>query len=873
MLAEPSADGLSAAVRGDPAHPSNFGKLCSKGSSLGETLSLGERLLYPSIGGERVDWDAALGAVAEGFKQTIAEHGPDSVAFYVSGQILTEDYYVANKLMKGFIGSSNIDTNSRLCMASSVVGHKRAFGTDTVPGCYDDLDEADLVVIVGSNFAWCHPILHQRLMMAKEKRGTRIVVVDPRKTATTEDAELHLAVQPGTDVALFNGLLAYVVATGAVDKGYIDKATEGFDDVLTSVGETSIDAVSGITGVPSEDLEAFYKEFAATERVVTIYSQGVNQSSSGSDKVNAILNVYLATGRIGRPGMGPFSITGQPNAMGGREVGGLANQLAVHMDFSPADHERVKRFWDAPNLADGPGLKAVDMFDAVHSGKIKAIWIMATNPVVSLPNANKVREALEKCPLVVVSEASATADTAQCADILLPATAWGEKTGTVTNSERRISRQRSFLAAPGEARHDWAAMCGAAEKMGFAGFHYDDVSEIYAEYAALSGFENTDTRDFDISAHGDINKAAYDALKPYQWPLPAGRDRPGAVEAGEHRFFADGKFYTPNRRGRFVSVSYKPPESACDDEFPLVLNTGRVRDQWHTMTRTGLTPRLTGHIAEPFVEINPDTADALGLIDFGVAKIISKQGAVKVRVLKTDRAPKGQVFVPIHWTDRYAVQARIDSVVAENVDPLSGQPEFKFTPVRIKPLKLDWYAFAVFADEPSRDALEVAEYWAIAPAANGWRVEMAGSGSAADLLARLVGDENVLALQGGEAFQSAARLDDADVLEAACFVSNVPVEADRAWLADLVGTEVSAEEQLSLLAARARVGAATGRMICACMGVSSASINEALAAGCGTVEAVGEATTAGTNCGSCKPDIRRLISLFEPAEKQTVAAE
>ncbi len=875
VLAAPSVDGLSAAVRGDPEHPSNFGKLCSKGSSLGETLSLGERLLYPSIGGEQVDWDTALDAVASGFKKTIEEHGPDSVAFYVSGQILTEDYYVANKLMKGFIGSSNIDTNSRLCMASSVVGHKRAFGTDTVPGCYDDLEQADLVVIVGSNFAWCHPILHQRLMSAKERRGTRIVVVDPRQTATTQDAEQHLPVQPGTDVALFNGLLAYLVDTGAVDEEYIESATEGFGEVLTNAGDTSLDAVSRITGVSGDELERFYKDFTSTQRVVTIYSQGVNQSSAGSDKVNSILNVHLATGRIGKPGMGPFSITGQPNAMGGREVGGLANQLAAHMDFAPEDHDRVKRFWRAPNVADGPGLKAVDMFDAVHSGKIKAIWIMATNPVVSLPNADKVREALENCPLVVVSEASATADTAQCADVLLPATAWGEKTGTVTNSERRISRQRSFLAAPGEARHDWAAMCGAAQRMGYSGFDYDDVSEIYAEYAQLSGFENTDTRDFDISAHAKIDKDAYDALKPFQWPLPAERDRPGSVEGDEHRFFADGKFYTPNRRARFLSVAFRPPESACDDDFPLVLNTGRVRDQWHTMTRTGLTPRLTGHIGEPFVEINPKTADMLGLTDFGIAKIISRQGAIKVRVLKTDRAPEGQVFVPMHWTDRYSVQARVDSLVAENVDPASGQPESKFTPVRIKPLKLDWYAFAVLSEEPNRELLDIAEYWAVSPAPLGWRVELAGEGNGTDVLKHLVGNESVLTLQGGKAFQSAARLNDVGVLEAACFVSNVPVEADRAWLSELVGTEVAVDDRLGLLAARARVGASAGRMICACMGVSSSAINTAIEAGCGSVEAVGEATKAGTNCGSCKPDIRRLISQFgsELTEENTVAAE
>jgi assimilatory nitrate reductase catalytic subunit len=442
-------------IKGDPDHPANFGRLCSKGSALGETLSLDDRLLHPMVRGERASWDAALEEIARRFGQTIDEHGPDSVAFYVSGQLLTEDYYVANKLMKGFIGSGNIDTNSRLCMASAVAGHRRAFGADTVPVVYEDLELADLVVLAGSNLAWCHPVLFQRLAAARDARGTKVVVIDPRRTATCDIADMHLALAPGSDVALFNGLLAFLADAGRIDESYVKAHTEGFEEALVTAQSCGLASTARETGLPESDLRRFYGLFADTPRVVTAFSQGVNQSSRGTDKVNAIINCHLATGRIGRPGMGPFSVTGQPNAMGGREVGGLANQLAAHMIFEDDAHRAlVRRFWQAPRLAERPGLKAVDMFDAVADGRIKAIWIIATNPVDSLPAANKVRAALRACPLVIVSDVTARTDTAELGHILLPAAAWGEKDGTVTNSERRISRRSAaglVGADPGRA--------------------------------------------------------------------------------------------------------------------------------------------------------------------------------------------------------------------------------------------------------------------------------------------------------------------------------------------------------------------------------------------------------------------------------------
>ncbi|MDR3373431.1 MAG: molybdopterin-dependent oxidoreductase, partial [Ancalomicrobiaceae bacterium] len=564
-------------VRGDPDHPANFGRLCSKGSALAETLSLDDRLLTPEIGGARATWDEALDLVARRFSETIAEHGPDAVAFYVSGQLLTEDYYVANKLMKGFIGSANIDTNSRLCMSSSVAGHRRAFGSDTVPGCYEDLETADLVVLVGSNLAWCHPVLYQRLMAAREARPIRLVVIDPRRTATAEAADMHLGLAPDTDVALFGGLLAHLCRNGHADAGYVAAHTGGIEAALEAVAELDVPRTAQLTGLTEEEIADFFAAFAATEKVVTVYSQGVNQSVSGSDKVNAILNCHLVTGRIGREGMGPFSVTGQPNAMGGREVGGLANMLAAHMSLdSPTDRALVQTFWASPRLAETPGLKAVELFQAMRAGSVKAVWIMATNPVDSLPEADSVRQALEACPFVVVSDVVCATDTTVHAHVLLPAAAWGEKSGTVTNSERRISRQRAFLEPPGEAQPDWWIVAEVARRIGHAeGFDFASPAAVFREHAALSGFRNDGSvRAFDIGLHADISEEDYEALRPFQWP--ARRHRPGdalPANPGPSRFFSAGGFHTPDRRGRFVATPYTPSPKAPSADFPFVLNT------------------------------------------------------------------------------------------------------------------------------------------------------------------------------------------------------------------------------------------------------------------------------------------------------------
>src|SRR6476619_6173138 len=554
ILAKPDGHG-GAVIVGDPEHPANFGRLCSKGSALGETLGLTNRLLHPMIrcgAGvmERVAWSDALDHVAHRFQHIIARDGPGAVAFYLSGQLLTEDYYVANKLMKGFIGSANVDTNSRLCMASSVAGHRRAFGADTVPGCYEDLDEADLLVLVGSNAAWCHPVLYQRMLVNKQKRGARMIVIDPRRTDTVGDDDLFLGLKPGTDTALFCGLLVHLADSGVLDRDYIGRYTTGFEDAIARARSMagSVGATALATGLSEQHVAAFFQMFANTPRVVTLYSQGVNQSAQGTDKVNAIVNCHLATGRIGKVGASPFSLTGQPNAMGGREVGGLANQLAAHMAFTPPDIDRVRRFWKAPRIATHEGLKAVQMFEAIARGEIKALWVMGTNPAVSLPDADAAREALKKLELLVISENVASNDTVNAgAHVLLPAQAWGENSGTVTNSERRISRQRAFLTPPGETKPDWWIVGEVAKRLGFgAAFDFKSPADVFREHAALSAFENNGHRDFDIGALKAVSDEGFDAMAPVQWPIREGT-QPQA------RFFAEGGFFAAGHMARFVA--------------------------------------------------------------------------------------------------------------------------------------------------------------------------------------------------------------------------------------------------------------------------------------------------------------------------------
>ncbi len=844
-------------LAGDKLHPANFGRLCSKGAALADTLDHEGKLLYPQIDGDRASWDEALDRVAAGFNRVIAESGPDAVAFYVSGQILTEDYYVANKLMKGFIGSSNIDTNSRLCMASAVAAHKRAFGADAVPVCYEDVEAADLVVLAGSNYAWAHPVLYQRLAAAKRTRPEmRVVVIDPRRTATCDIADLHLAIEPGSDAHLFNGLLHHLRSVDALDLAYIEEHVEGYSTAFAAARESgSIPRVASTCGIDEQQVAEFFQLFARTRRVVTVFSQGINQSSSGVDKGNAIINVHLATGRIGKPGMGPFSVTGQPNAMGGREVGGLANQLAAHMDFSdPANIDRVARFWDAKNIAQKPGLKALDMFDAIAEKKIRAVWIMGTNPVVSMPDAERVRKALIDCELVVVSDCVARTDTTACADILLPACGWGEKDGTVTNSERRISRQRAFLQPSGEARPDWWIITEVAKRMGFSeSFRYSKPSEIFREHARLSDFENEGSRAFDIGALSMVTDEQYDALQPLQWPVNANAPN------GTMRLYADGKFHTRTGRARMIAITPKLPGVQVDHDFPLVLNTGRMRDQWHTMTRTALVPRLNSHSVEPIVQMHAQDADRLA--DGSLARLSSRHGNMLARVEISDGQRRGSVFVPMHWNDVYARSARVDALVAPIADPISGQPESKHTPVRIEAYHPAWQGFVL---SRNRLSLPDASYCACTKGADCWRHEIAGE--SVPMSWRAWAEENlgrkgnwIEYLDAAMGRYRAACLVDGK-LEAVYFIAPDHHLPEREWLASLF-KQLDPADLPGLLAARAPVGNDAGRVVCACHSVGEKTILDAIRKqGLKSVEEVGLCLKAGTNCGSCVPEIRSLLA-------------
>ena len=848
-------------VRGDPLHPANFGRLCAKGSALAETIGLEGRLLAPVVNGQETNWDTALDHVAEGFGRIIREHGPDSIAFYVSGQILTEDYYVINKLAKGFIGTANIDTNSRLCMASSVAGHKRAFGSDTVPGCYEDLETADLLVLVGSNAAWCHPILYHRMVAAKASNpACRIVVIDPRRTATCDGADLHLPLRSGSDSVLFNGLLAHLASRNAIDRAFVDGFTTGAEAALRQVAGQTVAQTADICGLGEGAVALFFDWFAKTERVVTLYSQGINQSSSGVDKVNSIINCHLLTGRIGRPGMGPFSLTGQPNAMGGREVGGLANQLAAHMEIeNPRHRDIVQRFWQSPVIADKQGLKAIDMFDAIADGRIKAVWIMSTNPLVSLPDADRVRRALEACELVVVSDCMQHTDTTRHAHVLLPALTWGEKDGTVTNSERRISRQRPFLPTPGAARADWRTVCDVARRMGFSGFDYPSAAAIFREHAGLSSFENNGTRDFDLSALNTLDDRAYDALTPIQWPVT--REYP----TGTPRMFETREFFTADRKARFVPVTPRAAVNATSRDYPLVLNTGRVRDQWHTMTRTGKSPRLLAHVFEPCVEFHPDDARAAGVENGGLARLTSPWGEMVARVVVTAEQRRGCVFVPMHWNGEYAGEGRVNALVNPAADPISGQPESKHTPVKSAAYLPKWHAFILSRQEIERPA---AGYWVGGLSGTCWRMELAGDERPTSwrdwARAQLgVGYDDIewIAYRDPKAgrFRYAAVRDGR--LEGCVFIAPDHRLVSRSWLSGLFAEqELSPSARMSLLTGQPLDAAQdVGPIVCSCFGVGQHQISAEIQKGAASVDDVGRRLKAGTNCGACKPEIGKLL--------------
>ena len=848
-------------VQADAQHPANLGRLCSKGSALAATVSeSGEarRILRPRIDGDEVGWAQATDYIATSIRNAIDEYGAGSVAFYLSGQLLTEDYYVANKLMKGFIGTANVDTNSRLCMSSAVAAYQRAFGADAVPCCYEDLDCTDLLVLIGSNAAWTHPVLYQRMVQAKQSNpNLRVVLIDPRRTVSNDLADLHLPLKPSTDGVLFKGLLRYLIEQDVVDHTYIANHTDGFSAAESSVEPWDIDNVAEHTGLGHDELNVFYEWFATTPKALSFYSQGINQSATGTDKCNDIINCHLATGRIGRPGMGPFSITGQPNAMGGREVGGLASQLAAHMGFTDSETERVRRFWGSPTIANKPGLKAVDLFDAVHRGEIKVLWILATNPAVSLPNSEHIRAALAKCPTVIVSDVTAN-DTTEYANVLLPAQGWGEKDGTVTNSERRISRQRAFRTAPGEAKPDWWALTQVAQKLGYAAqFSYTSAHQVFVEHAQLSEFENQGTRAFDISGLSTLSKQDYDTLKPIQWPVTKGQPE------GTARLFTEHQFFTDTKRAQFITSQ---PQIVDIPDGMFLLNTGRLRDQWHTMTRTGQVATLSAHAELPFVDMHPSDAAEQCLSQHQFVQVQNQFGRFVGRLNVVESVQPKQLFAPIHWTQQFAQHAVVSHVIAPVVDAVSGQPQSKAAVVSVQAFDCQQWARIVTTEPLASDDWA---YWAQTRIANGF-VTLVGMDEEVDwqawLRSRFAVPMFVKHYQNPLSGQQALIASDETQALALVFThADVAKLPSQVWLERVYAINDSGTLNKEL---HGELGG-YDELICSCFKTTRKAITAAIEQGSVDLAALASTLGCGSKCGSCRPELNELLRLH--TQKSLVA--
>jgi len=882
VIIESDGGGITG-VRGDPDHPANFGRLCSKGASLHLTPHAPTRALFPELreargaARQRVSWDAALDHAAAKFAGIIREHGPDAVAFYISGQLLTEDYYVFNKLARALVGTHNIDSNSRLCMSSAVVAYTKTLGADAPPTSYADIDLADCILIAGANPAFAHPVVFRRIEDARRANPDRkLIVVDPRRTDTAQAADLHLAIQPGSDLLLFSALLHVLLWEDLVDRDFIRDHTAGFDALREQVRETTPAAAAGACGVKAEDIVTAARWFGRAKNALSFWCQGLNQSIHGTESGAALIHLHLATGQIGRPGAGPFSLTGQPNAMGGRETGSMATLLPGHRSAADAaDRDEVAKLWGVPALPEKPGKSAIELFDALHAGEIKAVWIACTNPAQSLPDQTKVRQALARAEFVVLQEAYLGSETAEYADLLLPAAAWGEKDGTVTNSERRISRVRAAVAAPGEARPDWAIARDFALRLGLALgradvprlFDFAGPAAIHREFAAL-----TRGRDLDISG---LDYALLEAQGPQQWPLPEG------ATAGTVRLYADHRFATPDGRARFMPIraaTAATTAEATDARFPFHLNTGRLRDQWHGMSRSGAVARLFGHEEEALVHLHPIDLTRRGFSEGELLRLASRRGEAVLRAIADASLRPGQAFVPMHWGRSHLNTGGANELTLADFDPHSKQPELKHAAVRIERAALPWQALVVRSESREGEALE-------------WKARLA------PLLARfgyaslaLAGRERaavVLRLAHAEAVP-AAWLDEIDALlglddlhclsyrdarrgvrktalvEAGALagmhlagetaagawlkdavVQRQPVDAWRRWLLAPVATPPASAPRGS-------------RMVCACHGVSEKTLLDGIAAGA-TLEALQAETQCGTGCGSCVPEIKRLI--------------
>jgi len=907
-------------VRGDPDHPANFGRLCTKGSSLHLTASAAitaqARLLHPmqrlqrGVPAQRTDWDSALDLAASRFAGIIGQHGPDAVGFYISGQLLTEDYYVFNKLAKGLIGSNNIDSNSRLCMSSAVAGYKQSLGMDAPPACYDDIQHASTIFITGSNTAYAHPILFRRIEDARRANpALKIVVVDPRRTDTADMADLFLQIQPGTDVMLHHGMLHLMLWEGWLDEAFMTARTSGFGALKTLVRDCTPDLVARTCGISQAALLQATRLFAgvsasgqARTPTLSLYCQGLNQSSSGTAKNTSLINLHLATGQIGKAGAGPFSLTGQPNAMGGREVGAMANLLSGHRDLNKAaDRAEVAALWGVPSVPQQPGKTAVEMFQAAADGELKALWIACTNPAQSMPNQALVRRALERAEFVVVQEAYAGTATCAYADLLLPASTWGEKEGTVTNSERRISRVRAAVEPAGEARPDWHIATDFAQRLevllkrqgapASAGltplFPYRTPEAIWLEHR-----ESTRGRDLDISG------MSYALLEqaPRQWPMAQGQ------ADGQARLYQDGIFPTTDGKARFISVACQSVAEPRSARYPFSLTTGRLRDQWHGMSRTGTLGHLFGHVSEPSVQMHPQDMTQRGLKDGDLVHLTSMRGSVLVPVQASREVGLNQAFMAMHWGEEFlsgkSAQgerlAGVNALTSGAFCPDAKQPELKHTPVKILKAEMPWQLLAVAWLPESRGVtarrvlqglmtqFDFATCVPFASAAGNGQDERSGllfraaSHQAPEpgLLAQI---EQVLQLQGQDVLRYTDRKRDQHRV-----ARLVETETQTALEGFLLAGDISAQGWITTLLKESLPAHSYGRallipgatppvpvvsrgqQVCACFNVTDLAIEEHLAhstaAPAQCLASLQASLKCGTNCGSCLPQVQRMLA-------------
>jgi assimilatory nitrate reductase catalytic subunit len=882
-------------VRGDPDHPANFGRLCSKGSTLHLTAAASiarqTRLLTPmrrttrTAAPHAVTWDAALDEIAD----RLANTDPDRIGLYISGQLLTEDYYVFNKLAKGLLGTNNLDTNSRLCMSSAVAGYKATLGADAPPCSYEDIDHALTVFIAGSNTAWAHPILMRRLEDAKRANpAQKWIVIDPRRTETAEAADLHLQILPGTDVALFNGIAHLLLWEGLADRAFIDAHTSGFDALRNVARNCTPELTAQLCGIKEEALVQASRWFGQHTPTLSLYCQGLNQSTSGTDKNAALINLHLLTGQIGKPGAGPLSLTGQPNAMGGREVGGLANLLSAHRDLSNAQHRaEVAALWGVANVPAKPGKTAVEMFQAAADGAIDVLWIVCTNPAQSMPDQAMVRRALERCPFVIVQEAYATTATARYADLLLPATTWGEKDGTVTNSERRISRVRAVINAPGQARHDWRIAVDVARRIEAHRasqrtlFPYDSAESIWNEHR-----DTTRGRDLDITG---LSYAILEHAGPQQWPFAKGSTR------GAARLYSDGIFPTPDGRAKFSAAAARPTAEKRDAHYPFSLTTGRLRDQWHGASRTGTLGRLFGHASEPVVELHPSDLARLRLNSGDLVTLKTRRGSIVLPASASDSVAPTQSFVAMHWGSEFMAGAGVNALTNGAYCPQSKQPELKHAAVKISKAELPYRIKArawLNADEALSRRAQVLQllgdlpYAACTPFGRepddkvGVWLHAASAEPLPDVLLAQI--ESLLGLSGPDVLRYADSRDGQrraigiartpDDTKVTAFVLAGDVRAAR-WIGELLVEQQSADlygrALLSGSAAAPTPVPARGAQVCSCFDITEPQIESTLARCNGTPDAQlaqlqGE-LKCGSNCGSCLPKLRSMVRRFSPA--------